>query len=271
MTVTVASFRQDMPEFASQAAYPNGVINYWLAAANILLGLGAGSPPKVCSFVGQLNADKTVDVTEIDYGSLTMFPLLIEGNGLSPEMVLIGQISGDPGVTGVYQSNVAGTVGPEAMVAIGSLSGAGANPYWGPVSPTADTPPTTLADLATEQWVAHQIVLEKQAIAAAQTGGDPGTKIGIISNKSVNGVSVGFDVGAVTGGNMQENAGYYNQTVYGMRFYRLMKLRGAGPIQIGIGTAPPFLFFNSFGYLGSSNAWAGPSPWPQQGDSGFSS
>lgn len=269
--ITVASFRQDLPEFANAGLYPAGVIQYWIAIAQILLGTGSGSPPKVCSFVGALDNLKVVTVSEIDFGSLTLFPLLLEGNSLPVSAALLGQITGPPGGLGTYQCNVAGNIAAEPMVAVQSGSGSGGNPFWGPGSVTANSPPTTVADFATEMWVAHQVVLEKQALAAAASGGDPGTKIGIISNKSVNGVSVGFDVGAVASGNMQENAGYYNQTVYGIRFYRLMKLRGAGPIQIGIGQAPAFLFFNNWGLLGSSNAWAGPYPGIEQGDTGFGS
>lgn len=271
MTVTVASFRADFPEFASIVAYPSGVINYWIAIAQLLFGVQVASPPKVCSFVGALAANKELTVTEVDFGSLSMFPLGFQGANIPTSAAIIGQISGAPNGVGVYLTDIAGNVAAEPMVAYGRASASGGNPFWGSSSLTADSPPTTVVDFATEQWVAHQIVLEKQAIAAAAAGGDPGTKIGVISSKSVNGVSVGFDVGAVTGGNMQENAGYYNQTVYGIRFYRLMRLRGAGPIQIGIGRPPPFLFFNNFGLLGSSNAWAGPYPGIQQGDTGFGS
>jgi hypothetical protein len=50
MTVTAASFRMDLPEFANESQFPTPVINYWLAIGRILLQLGTGSPPKVCSF-----------------------------------------------------------------------------------------------------------------------------------------------------------------------------------------------------------------------------
>jgi hypothetical protein len=270
MTVTVASFRASLPEFANQGQYPTGVIQYWLALAAVLLGTGSGSPPKVCSFTGSLAANKVLTVSEIDFGSLSLFPLLLEGENLPNDAAVLGQLTGAPSALGTYQCSVAGAIPAEPMVALQTGFNTGVNNFWGPASLTADYPPTTVADIATQMWVAHQVVLEKQALAAAATGGDPGTKIGIISNKSVNGASMGFDVGTIAGGKMQENAGYYNQTVYGMRFYRLMKLRGAGPIQIGIGIAPPFLIFNSGGFLGSSNAWVGPSPlFPQQGDTGF--
>lgn len=53
MTVTVATFRADLPEFASIAFYPNSAVTYWLAIGGLLLntdrwGLGADvavSPP----------------------------------------------------------------------------------------------------------------------------------------------------------------------------------------------------------------------------------
>jgi hypothetical protein len=270
MTVTVCSFRKDFPkEFGNESAYPDSAINYWLAIAALLLGTGSGSPPQVCSLTGQVQANKTLVVSAIEFGSLSCFPLLLEGEGLPENAAVLGQVSGDNHGVGVYQLNFGGTIGPENMVALGQGSGAGGNPFWGPSSLVATSPPTMLADFATEMWVAHQIVLEKQAADAARTGGDPGTKIGIISSKSVNGVSVSFDTSSVLGGSMQANAGYYNQTIYGQRFYRLMKMRGSGPIQIGVGATPPFLFFNSFGSLGASNAWAGPYPGIAPADTGF--
>lgn len=271
MTVTVDSFRKDLPEFVSIVAYPSAVIKYWIAIAQLLMGTGSGSPPQVCSFTGTLAAG-ILTVDAIEFGSLTLFPLLLQGGSVPESVAITQQLSGTQGGLGTYA--IVGTeedVGPEQMVALQTGGGVAGNPFWGPSSLTADSPPTTVADFATEMFVAHQIVLEKQALAAAATGGDPGTKIGIINNKSVNGASIGFDVATVAGGKMQENAGYYNQTIYGMRFYRLMKIRGSGPIQIGVGRAPPFLIFNNFGLLGASNAWGGPFPGIEPGDTGFGS
>lgn len=270
MTVTVASFRADFPqEFGNESNYPLSAIQYWLAMANVLLGLGSGVPPQVCSFTGAVDINGILIVSNVTFGSLTLFPLLLEGNNVPVSGAITGQLTGPLGGAGTYQANFGQVIAAEAMVALQSGNFQGANPFWGAGSIVPSSPPTTLVDFATEQWVAHQLVLEKQAVDAARAGGDPGTKVGIISNKSVNGVSIGFDVGAITGGKMQENAGYYNQTIYGIRFYRLMKLRGAGPIQIGIGRAPPFLFFNSWGLLGSSNAWGGPWSGVAPGDTGF--
>lgn len=270
MTVTVASFRANHPqEFGNQSSYPPQAIAYWLAVAQVLLGLGTGSSPTACSFTGATAAG-VLTTSALTFGSLSLFPLILQGNTVPANGAILGQVTGPAGGAGTYQVNFNDVIGAEAMIALrGAIPFASANSFWGAPSSTADTPPTTVADFATEMWIAHQLVLEKQAVDAARNGGDPGTKIGIMSSKSVNGVSVGFDIGSVAGGSLQENAGYYNQTVYGMRFYRLMKLRGSGPIQIGVGTAPAFALFNSFGFLGSSNAWAGPYPGIEQGDTGF--
>jgi Protein of unknown function (DUF4054) len=271
MAVTVASFRKDFPTvFGSQSAYPDEVINYWISMAALLLGTGSGSPPLVCSFKGSISQN-ILTVLEQFVGFISILPLVLQGEDISPSATILAQLTGDPGQTGTYKLNINTTLAAEPMVAVSNAPSSGGNPFWGPSSSVASSPPTTIADFATEMWVAHQIVLDKQAAAAAATGGDPGTKIGIVSSKSVNGVSVGFDVGATTGGVMQADAGYYNQTIYGQRFYRLMRIRGSGPIQLGIGQAPPFLFFNSCGPLGSGNAWAGPYPGIEQGDTGFSS
>jgi hypothetical protein len=270
MTVTVASFRTDLPEFASVSVYPNMVIQYWLSIAALLMGTGTGSPPQVCSFTGAIGAglvpSSILTVSAVNFGSLTMLPLLLEGNNVPLNCAVTGQLTGAIGGIGTYQLSAAALIAAENMVAVQSGTGVGFNPFWGASSLTANSPPTSIADFATEMFAAHQIVLEKQALDAARTGGDPGTKIGIISSKSVNGVSVSFDNSAV---NDIKGGGYYNQTIYGKRFYQLAKIRGAGPIQIGIGRAPTFLFFNNWGLLGSSNAWGGPYPGIGVSDTGF--
>jgi Protein of unknown function (DUF4054) len=271
VTVTVASFQKDFPrEFGNEGNYPSTAIQYWISVGQVLFGMGTGSSPQVCSFTGSVNGD-VLNTTAIGFGSLSLFPLLLQGNNIPSgnNSVITEQLTGTAGGIGTYQVSFESVIASEPMVALKGGTVNASNPFWGSPSLTADSPPTAVADFALEQWVAHQLVLEKQAVDAARTGGDPGTKIGIITSKSVNGVSVGFDASAVTGGKMQENAGYYAQTIYGLRFYRLMKLRGSGPIQIGIGHAPAFLFFNSFGFLGGSNAWAGPYPGIAPSDTGF--
>jgi hypothetical protein len=67
---------------------------------------------------------------------------------------------------------------------------------------------------------------------------------GIVSSKSVDKVSVSYD----TSGAMEAGAGHWNLTTYGTRYIRLVKLVGAGPLQIGGSSSTQY----------SAAAWAGP-------------
>jgi hypothetical protein len=100
-------------------------------------------------------------------------------------------------------------------------------------------------DYGQELYAAHQLVLEAKAIASANNGGVPGVAEGPVNNKSVDKVSIGFDTGASS----EPGAGHWNLTVYGLRFIRLLNAFGAGPIQVGLGCAPPF---------SGGGAWPGP-------------
>jgi len=123
---------------------------------------------------------------------------------------------------------------------------------WGNGSATATNPPTTIYDVATELFVAHNLVLERQAAKTASAGGTPGVSKGPVASMSVNGVSIGYD----TASGLEEGAGHWNLTTYGTRLKRLMDLFGAGPVQVGIGLDP-------FGWYGPSGSpWVGPPPWP---------
>ena len=99
-------------------------------------------------------------------------------------------------------------------------------------------------DMAAELYTAHNLALEARAQKEAQNGGIPGGSVGVLNSKSVDKVSAGYDTSVAT----EQGAGHWNLTIYGTRFYRLMKLFGSGPIQLGIGYAPPL----------SGAAWPGP-------------
>ena len=106
---------------------------------------------------------------------------------------------------------------------------------WGLGSPAPVAPAATILDVATELFVAHNLALEKQADDAARRGGTPGTSVGgVVSSKSVGGVSVSYD----TSSGIDEGAGHWNLTTYGTRLYRLFQLFGSGPVQVGIGWDP---------------------------------
>lgn len=101
-----------------------------------------------------------------------------------------------------------------------------------------------LMDLGTAMFMAHHITLEARNQAAAKNGGIPGQSNGPISSKSVDKVSVSYD----TGSSIEADAGHWNLTNYGTRFIRLLRMLGAGPIQLGIGVVPAY----------SGAAWPGP-------------
>lgn len=100
-----------------------------------------------------------------------------------------------------------------------------------------------VTDMAVELFAAHHISLEARALLESKGGGIPSVS-GVISAKSVDKVSINYDTGAGT----EPNAGHWNTTIYGLRFIRMANMFGAGPIQLGGGSAP----------LYSGNAYQGP-------------
>ncbi len=103
-------------------------------------------------------------------------------------------------------------------------------------------------DVGAELFAAHNIVIEARAQAASASGGIPGEQVGPMNSKSVDKVSIGYD----TSSGIQPDAGHWNMTVYGTRFIRLVRMFGAGPLQIGVGVAPAY----------SGGAWPGPNTTP---------
>lgn len=113
-----------------------------------------------------------------------------------------------------------------------------------------------LADNAVQLYAAHNIALERRAYLESQKpspsgAGAPGMATGAASARSVDKVSVTYDTGAVA----EKDGGDYNQTIYGRRFYRLVQLAGMGPVYVGAGWTPPWVFSNGM-------AWPGPPNWP---------
>lgn len=86
-------------------------------------------------------------------------------------------------------------------------------------------------DLGVQLFVAHNCVLEAQALKAARTGGAPGGVVGPANSKSVDKVSVSYDTGAGT----VPGWGNWNLTTFGTRFKYFVDMFGAGAIQIGAG------------------------------------
>lgn len=85
-----------------------------------------------------------------------------------------------------------------------------------------------MLETGTELFVAHNLVLERQAQKSATAGAPPGVSTGPIATKTVGPVTQAYDTTA----GIEEGAGHWNLTVYGTRFIWLVKMFGAGPIQV---------------------------------------
>lgn len=107
-----------------------------------------------------------------------------------------------------------------------------------------------LLDFGKQLFVAHNLSLEFNAKSAASVGNNPGEVIGPTTSGSVDKVSYGRDLGGV----MDPKAGHWNLSTYGLRYLRLVRMVGAGPIYAG---APSIAELSQV-----PNAWPGPYPWP---------
>lgn len=101
-------------------------------------------------------------------------------------------------------------------------------------------------DYALQLFIAHNLALMQIASASGANGGIPGNGIGVMNNKHVDKVSIGYDVNV----GLSTDAGIWNRTLYGQMLYRLIQMFGAGPIQVtpGSGQLDP---------LTSALAWPG--------------
>jgi hypothetical protein len=84
-------------------------------------------------------------------------------------------------------------------------------------------------DRAVGLYVAHNLALDARDMEADQTGGTPGELEGPATAKAVDKVSVSSDTKAVT----WENEPYWNQTRFGIALMDLVRMFGAGGIQLG--------------------------------------
>ncbi len=79
-----------------------------------------------------------------------------------------------------------------------------------------------------ELVAAHFIVLAKRRQAAALAGAIPGEPKGLQTGKSVGDVSASYDLSPV----LAADAGMWNQTTYGLEYQRLLRMFGAGGLQL---------------------------------------
>lgn len=77
-------------------------------------------------------------------------------------------------------------------------------------------------------YVAHYLALYARDMAVVDVGGIGGKVVGNETSKSVDSISKSMDVSSV----LNADAGHWNQTTYGIQFYQLMMMVGAGGIQL---------------------------------------
>lgn len=78
-------------------------------------------------------------------------------------------------------------------------------------------------------FIAHNLTLEFNSKKAASKGQAPGQVQGVVTSASVDKVSYSRDASSA----MDPDAGHWNLTIYGLRYLRLVKMIGAGPIHVG--------------------------------------
>lgn len=86
----------------------------------------------------------------------------------------------------------------------------------------------SLLPMGISWFVAHQLALDRQAQIVALRGGVAGSGFGIVTSKSINGVSVSYN-NALSG---LKDAGDWNLTIYGVRFLGFARMFGSGGMQI---------------------------------------
>lgn len=85
-----------------------------------------------------------------------------------------------------------------------------------------------LLPIGLELFIAHNLVLERQAQKTAAVEGAPGVTTGPVASKTVDKVTITYDVEA----GIEKDAGHWNLTQYGARFIQLARMAGSGGIQL---------------------------------------
>ncbi|UVE57631.1 DUF4054 domain-containing protein [Burkholderia sp. EMB26] len=85
-----------------------------------------------------------------------------------------------------------------------------------------------LTDLGIALVTAHHLALAVKDQKMATVGGVPGQVTGPQSSKAVDKVSVSYDTAAVA----IKDGGFWNATMYGVRYFSLAMMMGAGGMQL---------------------------------------
>ena len=92
----------------------------------------------------------------------------------------------------------------------------------------------TLLTMGQELMAAHYIAVAARDRDTGSIGGIPGQPSGLQTAKSVGDVCVSYDHTSV----INPDAGFWNQTSYGQRYFKLAYMIGAGGLQLSPGCWP---------------------------------
>lgn len=106
----------------------------------------------------------------------------------------------------------------------------------------------TLIDYGAQLFAAHNLAIDYASTNGGQ-GSAPGQITGPITSASVDKVSYSRDSSSA----MDPKNGHWNLTTYGLRYIRLVKMMGAGPVQVGAPFGPASAGFGPE----SSGGWPG--------------
>lgn len=107
----------------------------------------------------------------------------------------------------------------------------------------------SMLDEGAALFTAHFVALDRLALTAG-VDGIPGAAVGVLSGGGVDKVNYTRDVASV----MEDNAGHWGMTTYGLQYLRFARMMGMGPVQVGATTD---YGFPQSAYL-YGGAWPGP-------------
>lgn len=256
MALSPADVRADYPEFANTTDFPDPGLVYWLNAASLLLnpqrwpqtqGNGVLATGALV-FSGQPAPGDIVTLAGSAITFVAASPVglqvLIGANTAATLAALLNFLVVNPtddealeffeyaaaGLSLLLTSEFVGTEGNALTLASTS---ANITPSGATLSGGVNG--RSLYEIGTELLVCHHLVLERQAGKSARRGAPPGVSRGAISAEGAGGANVNYDSASA----LLKDAGHYNLTTYGTRYLSLLRLVGAGPIQVGFGSTPP--------------------------------
>lgn len=80
-------------------------------------------------------------------------------------------------------------------------------------------------------FAAHNLSIEMMAKLEAENGNQPGMARGMLSGGGADKANFTYDTGSIA----RVGDGHWNLTTYGLRYKDLVRMVGAGPVQVGTG------------------------------------